>query len=51
MNPNPAKTAFDVDRDALVRAFVLGGLDETAALTAAGIEPVLMKRRVGPRFW
>jgi hypothetical protein len=50
VNPNPAKTAFDIDRDALVHTFVMAGLDRTAALTAAGVEARVYQRRVGRRL-
>ena len=50
MNPNPAKTAFDIDRDSLVHAFITEGLDETAALIAAGVKARVYKSRVGRGF-
>jgi len=49
VNPNPAKTSFDIDRDFLVHTFVVEGLDETAALTAAGVEARVYRRR-SPRI-
>jgi hypothetical protein len=45
---NPIRTAFEIDRDALVQVFVTEGLDEKAALTAAGVEARVYRRRVGP---
>jgi len=50
VNPNPAKTAFEFDRDELAQTFVMEGLDETAALTATGVEARAYERRVGPRL-
>jgi hypothetical protein len=47
---NPVKTALEIDRNALVQAFVVEGLDEKAVLAAAGVEARMYRRRVGHRF-
>ena len=46
----PANAAFAIDRDYLVQAFVMEGLDEKAALSAAGVEARVFRRRVGSLF-
>jgi len=48
VNPVKAKTAFDIDRDALVQIFARKGLDEKAAYTAAGVQAKIYKFKVGP---
>jgi hypothetical protein len=50
VKPEPANSAFAIDRDYLVLAFKIEGLGEKPALTAAGVEPHVFKRRVGSAF-
>ena len=47
----PVKTAFDIDRDALVRVFARRGLGEEAAYIATGLRPKVYKFPVGPSLF
>ena len=45
---NPIKTAFEIDRDALVQIFSRNELDEETAQIATGLQPKVYNFPVGP---